>query len=141
MGALDKKTREPEQRERRTVDDLWFARIEHLADLTRHERLAGAGRTIEEDALDVPYAELLDERLRIDARGKGATEDRVELVIEAADPQILKFERRLDDALARLGASTELDRRIRHPDKEHLRVLVQQSTQPDRRRRWFDCAV
>ena len=32
----------------RAVDDLGLARVEHLADLPRHERLAGAGRSVEE---------------------------------------------------------------------------------------------
>ena len=34
----------------RSVDNLGLAGVEHLANLPRHERLAGAGRSVEEQA-------------------------------------------------------------------------------------------
>lgn len=32
-----------------TIDDLWLASVEHFANLSRHKRLSGTGRTEEQD--------------------------------------------------------------------------------------------
>ena len=85
----------------RAVHNLRLARVEHLADLPRHERLARAGRAEEQDALDVLDAQLLHERGREDARRKGAAEDGAELVVETANAHVLELEVRLQDGVWR----------------------------------------
>ena len=42
----------------RTRNEHWFATIQHLADLTRHQRLASARRTVQQQAAHVRDAEL-----------------------------------------------------------------------------------
>jgi hypothetical protein len=54
--------------------DLGLAAVEHLADLARNQRLAGAGRAVEQQAAHVLGAELLHHGRRVDARGERAAE-------------------------------------------------------------------
>ena len=74
------------------VDDFGFPRVEHFANLPRHEGLAGTGRAEQEDTADVLDTELLDEARREHATGKCATEDVAELGIQAADAHVLELE-------------------------------------------------
>ena len=59
----------------RAVNNLWFPGVEHLADLPGHESLAGAGRAVQQDPLDVLAAELLHDLRREDAGGERSSEE------------------------------------------------------------------
>mmetsp|Transcript_18438 Transcript_18438/g.48130 ORF Transcript_18438/g.48130 Transcript_18438/m.48130 type:complete len:560 (-) Transcript_18438:737-2416(-) len=73
-----------------TVHNLGLLAIEHLADLPRDECLARARRPVQQHALHVRDAQLLDHLWREHARREGAAEDIVKLSVQAADPQLLK---------------------------------------------------
>ena len=69
----------------RAVHNLGLARVEHLANLSRDERLAAARRTIQQHAADVRNAELRDDVRRKETRREGATEDALELTGQSSD--------------------------------------------------------
>mmetsp|Transcript_10233 Transcript_10233/g.24613 ORF Transcript_10233/g.24613 Transcript_10233/m.24613 type:complete len:343 (-) Transcript_10233:546-1574(-) len=117
----------------RPVHDLGLAPVEHLADLTRHQRLARARRPEEQHAAHVRDAELLEHGGREDARGEGASEDVGELRVEPADAHLLEVEVRLDDligALLRRVHAHQRERRARHLSEQHKGLRVEQ---PQRR--------
>ena len=60
----------------RAVYDLRFPGVEHLADLPGHESLAGAGRAVQQDPLDVLAAELLHDLRWEDTGGERSSEER-----------------------------------------------------------------
>eukprot|EP01136_Pigoraptor_vietnamica_P001185 Opistho-1_new@27482 len=116
----------------RPVDNLRRARVEHLSDLPRHERLAGARRAIEQDALDVRDAELLEELRGEHTRRKRAAENVAELRVEATDAHLLKVPVRVDNGRARLRLvlSLEAQLRVRGLDKAHNRFVEENAKLP-----------
>ena len=109
----------------RTVDDLGLTCVEHLADLSCHERLASTRRTKEEDTLDMRDTKLVDEARWEDTRGESATEDRAELRVETTDAHVLELEVRCEDRVWRWlpRAGLELDRAVGGLHDSNVRLL------------------
>ncbi|GIX63746.1 uncharacterized protein BcabD6B2_31810 [Babesia caballi] len=115
----------------RPVDDFGLVAVERLRQLARDERLARAGRPVQQHScaslhftrraltFDVRYAELLQELRRVDARGEGAAEDVGELGVEAANAHFLEVEVRLQDPRV-LGGDRVVPPVWRHVLELHL---------------------
>jgi len=66
------------------VDDLGLARSHRASYLAREQRLAAAGRPVEQHAAHRRDAQLLGQRARVQARGERAADDHRERCVEAA---------------------------------------------------------
>ncbi len=73
----------------------------------------GAGRPVQQHALDVPDAQPLDDGRREHARRERAPEDGLELRVQAANAQALKVDLLVLEELRRGAAALPLDREAR----------------------------
>eukprot|EP00732_Lithocolla_globosa_P002724 Lithocolla_globosa_v1_NODE_1889_length_2271_cov_14.911101.p2 type:complete len:318 gc:universal NODE_1889_length_2271_cov_14.911101:997-1950(+) len=98
--------------------------IQHLANLSRHQRLARPRRAKEQHALDVLDAQALHQLGREDAGRKGAPKDALELLVQPADAQVLELEVGLHNGghVRGLG-SPEFDQRVLRFDKRNGRLF------------------
>jgi hypothetical protein len=111
------------------VDDGEALGLQGLRQLPGNEGLPRAGRAVEQDALDVLDAELLDDGVRQTARGEGAAEETGQLVVQPADAQGVHREvGRKDVLLLQLGRPQT---HLLLPTREGLnRSLLSQEGQP-----------
>ena len=101
--------------------------VEHLADLPCDQRLAGAGRAVEQHPLHVLHAELLHHARREDPARERAAEDRRKLGVEPADAHLLKVPILAEDRVRLLlGQAGEGERRARRLPRQQLRLRAQQ---------------
>mmetsp|Transcript_3600 Transcript_3600/g.10246 ORF Transcript_3600/g.10246 Transcript_3600/m.10246 type:complete len:435 (-) Transcript_3600:206-1510(-) len=80
-----------------SVDDLGLPGVQDLANLPRDERLAAAGRAVQEHAAHVVDAQLPDDVRRPNARREGPAEDLVELGIQPTNAELLEVKVRKED--------------------------------------------
>mmetsp|Transcript_95108 Transcript_95108/g.273838 ORF Transcript_95108/g.273838 Transcript_95108/m.273838 type:complete len:394 (+) Transcript_95108:860-2041(+) len=80
------------------VDDLRFRRLEELGQLPGDERLARAGRAVQQHAANVVDAQVSDDVRREHPRGEGPSENVGELLVEASNTELLEVEVRPEDA-------------------------------------------
>ena len=83
-----------------SIYDLRLVAVESFSNLTRYERLSRSWRTIEKHAFTVLDTILLDNGLGVAARVEGASEDLSELLVQAADAQLLEADVLFEELLS-----------------------------------------
>ena len=97
----------------RTVHHLRLVRVQRLADLSRDQRLAAAGRAVQQHTTHVLDAHLAKHLGREHTRRERAAEYVRELLVQAADAHGLEVEAPLEEAaVAAAGAALDTQRRV-----------------------------